>query len=215
MPPKRDAGQKLLEFQGPDGQPLWAEKMEERLAEKFASVAESVHVLDQRLTDLDLKTQNKIKGIEDRLADFEYHQRKYNLIFFGLQEVNPQNAEEKVRKFISRELEIDNTTTTMPFQNCHPLPARGRGQPVIVRFCCFQDKEKIQKNLPKLRGKNIKVTVMSDLPRQLREKRRALWERVKAVRAQNPGKIVRIAERGQEIRVEEKVEGKWTQMNLD
>jgi hypothetical protein len=49
---KKKTKEKILEFQAPDVQPVWAERMEERLADKFDAVAESVHVLEQRMTDL-------------------------------------------------------------------------------------------------------------------------------------------------------------------
>jgi hypothetical protein len=206
MGPERDQNQKTLEFANMEDQPVWAKKMEERLTAKFDEVTESVSMLDQRVAEVERKAEEKIRKLEDCLNEFEFHQRKYNLIFFGLPTTD-RPAEEKVRAFLREDLELDGVDA-MPFQHCHPLPAKdGRGQPIIVRFGRFNDKETVLKNLKTLKGKNKKITVTTDLPRQQRDLRRSLREKAKTLR--DTGKFVRVIERGREIRLEQKVDGRW------
>jgi arginine deiminase len=210
MPPKKDAdkNQKILDFNVGDEQPPWAKNMENRLSEKFDQVASSVAILETRLEHVEREAGESFKKLQDQMTDFEFHQRKYNLLFFGLpDEMKP--AETRVKEFLDRELQIDSAS--MVFQNCHPLPA-GRGtRPVIARFLTFADRDKVLKSLPKLKGKNLKVTVMTDLPKELRQKRSELQRQMKAMKSADNARILRVAERGQSIRIEEKEKktGKW------
>jgi uncharacterized protein YdiU (UPF0061 family) len=208
MGPKgKDASQKTLNDFGAEEQPQWAKKMEERLGVKFDQVAESVTVLEARLQSVEQRSEAKLKALESRLTEMEYHSRKYNLIFFGLEDQGG-NAEKAVRTFLRTSLEIESADN-MAFNHVHPLPAGRQGPPpIIARFSRFPDRERVLRSLGKLRGKGNKVTVATDLPKPMREKRQAMLEKVRAARQANPNKIVRLVERAQEIRVEEKVGGR-------
>lgn len=215
MGPRKDPAQKTIEF-GQEEQPAWAKRLEEKLISmeerlvKISEVTDAVAVLDGRVAEIERRSEEKIKLLENRLNEFEFHQRKYNLIFFGL--APSENAEETVRAFLRDDLDLADAGK-MPFQHCHPLPARDNGQPIIVRFGSFKDKEKVLKNLKNLRGKNKKVSVSTDLPRPLRERRKALGRKAKALR--ESGKAVRVVERGQEVRLEQRVDGRWRKIDED
>jgi hypothetical protein len=212
MGPKKDSdkNQKTLDFNVGDEQPPWAKNMENRLSEKFEQVASSVAILETRIEHVEKETGESFKRLQEQVTDFEFHQRKYNLLFFGLpDEMKP--AETRVKEFLDRELQIDSAS--MVFQNCHSLPA-GRGtRPIIARFLTFADRDRVLKSLPKLKGKNLKVTVMTDLPKALRQKRADLQRELKVMKMADASRILRIAERGKSIRIEEKKAGKWISVN--
>jgi pyruvate-formate lyase-activating enzyme len=74
----------------------------------------------------------------------------------------------------------------------------------------FKDRERVLRALAKLRGKNKNVTVRTDLPKEVREKRKNLFQQLHAIRQDNKNTIIRVAERGQTIRLEEKKpNGRW------
>jgi hypothetical protein len=216
MGPKRDGqdkGQKTLDFNAGDEQPPWAKNMENRLSTKFAEVADSLSVLEQRIGKVETDAKAKFERVETRMDDFEFHQRKYNLLFFGLP--NQEPAEKTVKQFLKNDLEMGDMADGILLQHCHPLPAGRDGQrPVIARFVCFADRERVLRSLPKLRGKNVKVSVATDLPRALRLKRADLQKEMKTLKRADPSRILRVIERGQEIRMEERKGGKWDKINV-
>jgi hypothetical protein len=135
----------------------------------------------------------------------EFHNRKYNLLFFGLP--SEGSADSKVRQFLAKDLDLE--ADTILFHHCHPLPAGKDGkQPVIVRFVRFQDKEKVLRALPKLRGKQSRVSVITDLSKSLRQKRAELQTRMREMKRADGSRVLRVIERGQIIRMEERKGGK-------
>lgn len=191
--------------------PAWARKleekldqMEERLVGRFEGLQEALNMQDSRISDVDAKTERRCRDLEERMTDAEFHQRKYNLLFFGLKTTHAE-CERQVKEFMTSDLEIADADS-MLFQHCHPLPP---GTTVIVRFVQFKDRERVLRSLAKLRGKNKKITVRTDLPKEMREKRKTLYQQLQALR-QDKTKVMRVAERGQTIRLEEKTkQGKW------
>lgn len=215
MGPKRgedkEKGQKTLEFNSQDDQPLWARRMEDRMTASFADLCQNVTLLEQRVERGEKETQAKLKRIEERMTDMEFHNRKYNLLFFGLPTEGP--AEVKVRRFLSKDLELPDADSIL-FHHCHPLPAGRDGkQPVIVRLVNFMDREKILRSLPKLKGKGVKVSVVTDLPKTLRVKRTELQSKMREMRRADSTRFLRVIERGQDVRLEERKGGNWQKIN--
>lgn len=210
MPPRKeqDRNQKTLELSSPDEQPSWARNMESRLSARFDQVCESVSILETRIDRIETETDDRFKKFQSQMEEYEFHQRKYNLIFFGLKdELKP--AETRVKEFLERDMEM-TSAKNMLFQHCHPLPAqRDSTRPVIVRFVSFSDKEAVLRNLSRLKGKSCKVSVVTDLPKTMRDKRNELRKEMRAMKEKDGGRILRVAERGQAVRIEEKKAGKW------
>ena len=214
MPPKKDQhkdkdNNTRIDDYIEEIQPPWARRMEETLLQRFDDVKTAMTMCEEKLQDLEQKTTKRFSEIDDRFQDAEYHQRKYNLLIFGLK-FQKDNCEDRVREFIRDGLEIEEEPT-MIFHHCHPLPSRN-GSACIVRFVRFKDKEKVLSSLVKLKGKNMRVTVRTDLPRKLREKRSDLQKELTELKKTDRARVLRVAERGQDVFLEEKKAGKWTKV---
>jgi cell division protein ZapA (FtsZ GTPase activity inhibitor) len=223
MPPRKDTTKdkdnnttRITDYISEDQPPVWArkleeklEQMEERLVGRFQNLQEVINMQDHRIANIETKTAKRCQDLEERMTDAEFHQRKYNLLFFGLK-TTPTECEKQVKEFMTSDLEIADAES-MLFQHCHPLPP---GTTVIVRFVQFKDRERVLRSLAKLKGKNKKVTVRTDLPKDMREKRRNLHQQMQELK-KDTNKIMRVAERGQTIRLEEKKNGKWEPYKSD
>ncbi|KAK7092699.1 hypothetical protein V1264_008404 [Littorina saxatilis] len=217
MGPKRDQNKdqesnqnKITSFAG-DRPPPWAEKMEERIIERISAVTESLEFHAAAVQQLRKDTETFQHETNARFTEFEFHQRKYNLLFFGLK-FTPATCEENVRNFMTQELELgEESVKSMIFQNCHPLPSRPDSTACIVRFVRFADKESVLRSLRKLKGKPGArgVSIRTDLPKELRKTRAELKAKMDGLKRETPERILRIAERGQEIRIEERKSNRW------
>ena len=200
-----------------DQQPQWAKRMEERITSKFDDLQQSIAMTDDRVTKLEKELEEKIKKVERYQEEREFHDRKLNLLIFGLEVkagASGDEAEQKVRDFFNSDLELDNTDPgSMLFQACHPLPSPRPTKPVIVRFVKMADRERVLRALPKLKGKKKPISVRTDLPPTLRQKRAELEKKRKELRADNSSRVIRVVERGQMIQLEEKKSGAWVKID--
>lgn len=174
MPPRKDPAKEnakitglITDYVSDEQPPAWAKKFEEmignmetRIVDRIQNLQESMAIQDGWIRDFEEKTEKRCKDIEERMSDAEFHQRKYNLVFLGLT-VNQGDCEKRVREFMVSGLEIPEAEAkSMLFAHCHPMP----GSAVIVRFVQYRDRERILKSLSKLKGKQYRVTVRTDLP---------------------------------------------------
>jgi hypothetical protein len=214
-PPKNNPGTnpKIQDYLDDAQPPIWAKKMEDRIVQSLREVSDSVASQSERLDDIEKRVDKRFQRLEERLENHEFHQRKYNLLFYGLKLEPAVDCEVQVRKFMERDLEMGNTTA-IPFANIHPLPPTAGGSACIVRFVAYKDKERILKSLGKLKGKNCGVTVRTDLPPIMRSKRKELLQRMRELKTEDRSRTLRVAERGQELFLEEKSGpgGKWKKM---
>ena len=83
----------------------------------------------------------RIKSLEDKLKLLEKHNRRYNLLFYGIQETENERVIDKLRTFFKNELKIDRTSVdSMRFTNGHRIPSKGPGpKPIILRFTFHDD----------------------------------------------------------------------------
>jgi hypothetical protein len=197
-------------------QPQWARRMEEILSEKMEAVTQAVTHLDDHAKETGAKFEQidqRLLKIDERIDGMEFHDRKYNLLFFGLK-VNRDDCETGVRAFLRDDLELGDEEKHMSFQHCHPLPPSNKGVPAcIVRFVSFKHRERVLQSLGKLKGKNKRVSVRTDLPRVLREKRAKLQQQIGIMKQQNRDRILRVAEKGQDVILQEKIRGTWSKVN--
>lgn len=203
------SSQRITSYLDADQQPPWAKRMEENIMGQLTDINASISIVDKRTLDL----ENRVSELERKLNETEFHQRKYNLLFYGLK-FQPTDCEEKVRGFIRDDLELgEDVEKSMAFQHCHPLPASGTGTACIVRFVNFRDKDRIMRSLGKLKGKNCKVSVRSDLPKPQREKRKDLLLEMRNLRNEDRSLHLRIAEKGLELHLEKKnSRGRWEKL---
>lgn len=66
------------------------------------------------------------------------------------------------------------------YQRIHRVPSAQKPRPIKARFLRFADKQAIQANAKLLRGSNI--FILQDLPKRIREERKAQWPALKAAR---------------------------------
>ncbi len=121
--------------------------------------------------------QSAIDKLNSRITQLEFHDRKYNLLFYGLPESD--NTDVVVRGFLKDKLELDSTyVDKLVFVNSHRLPGsqgyRGnyRTQPIIVRFALMSERDSILKKTFKLKGSSFVIKV--DLPSCLKSQRSVL-----------------------------------------
>jgi hypothetical protein len=184
--------------------PLWAQKLVVTMEEIKVEVADLRQSLVADLKRVDRKIDTTKAELEQKIEDLEYNSRKYNLLIWGINNTNAQNCEEKVRSFLSSELEIADAAD-IPFSACHPL----QGNTVIVRLARMQDRERILKKTKLLSGKNF--SVKTDLPARLRMLRNSLWKQAAGMK--KDGRIVRVRERGRDVVLEERRGATWSRVD--
>lgn len=187
-----------------DEAPVWAQKLTATMEEVKAEVADLREGLVTDLKRVERKIDSTKAELEQRIEDLEFNSRKYNLLIWGLSITNSNNCEEKVRAFLTSELEIVNVAE-IPFAACHPL----QGNTVIVRLARMSDRENILKQTKRLRGKNY--SVKTDLPVRLRILRNTLWKQATGLRKE--GRVVRVRERGKDVIMEEKKGNAWSRID--
>jgi hypothetical protein len=186
-----------------DETPVWAQKLTATMEEVKAEVADLREGLVADLKRVERKIDTTKAELEQRIEDLEFNSRKYNLLIWGLSNTNSNNCEEKVRAFLTSELEIAGAAE-IPFSACHPL----QGNTVIVRLARMSDRENILKETKRLRGKNY--SVKTDLPARLRILRNTLWKQATGMRKE--GRVVRVRERGKDVIMEEKKGATWSKI---
>ena len=90
-----------------EDQPLWACRMEETFKTTMEELKAAVTFNGDQLRDHIKNTDERFKEanermdkIDERMDELEYHERKYNLLFFGLQPSGNADCEVTVRNFL-------------------------------------------------------------------------------------------------------------------
>ena len=137
----------------------------------------------------DKENEDKIKELEDKLLYQEVYNRRENLRFFGVPEstTGAENTFEVMRKFLKEEMDLENAED-IEFQRAHRIGKKKMGEtrPVIVRFLRFPERELVFRKARELEG-DTDVKVYSDLPKEISERRKKQWPRLK--KAREEGKI--------------------------
>ena len=95
-------------------------------------------------------------------------------------------ASEVVYKFLEKELELDGARG-IEFQRVHRIGRKKTGacrctaRPIIARFLRFPDRERIFRRALEVRD-DTEVRVFTDLPREIQERRKKQWPKLKKVR---------------------------------
>ena len=120
--------------------------MEESIEHNAKITRDIKQKCDQKQSEIEKKLMEKIKLLEDKLKLLEKHDRKYNLLFYGIQETENEKVVDKLRTFFKSDLNIDKTTVdNMRFTNGHRIPSKGPGpKPIILRFTSHDDLKLLQ-----------------------------------------------------------------------
>ena len=143
----------------------------------------------EELKKKDKENEDKIKKLEDKLLYQEVYNRRENLRFFGIPAESTTGAENTfeiyapvVRKFLKEELDLENAEN-IEFQRAHRIGKKkmGEARPVIVRFLRFTERELVFRKARELES-DTDVKVYSDLPKEISERRKRQWPRLKKAR---------------------------------
>ena len=90
-----------------------------------------------------------------RIIKQELYNRRWNLLFFGVKEDSGETCKEKVVKIIADKLNIRDASG-IRFCGVHRIGRRRMGpqrsRPIICRFTCREDQERIYKAKSKLKN---------------------------------------------------------------
>lgn len=171
----------------------------ESFNEKVKKMEGTIHEMEAGLTftNKDIEeikrrenqTSDKIKGLEDQILYQEVYSRRENLRLFGLPEEGQgsENTREVVYKFLESELELEDARN-IEFQRVHRLGKKKAGQsrPIIARFLRFPERELVFRNVRDL-GEESDVKAYADFPKEIRDRRKKLWPKLK--QAREDGKV--------------------------
>ena len=130
-----------------------------------------------------------MKSLNSRILYQDVYSRRENLRFFNIPEstnTTEENVEELIYRFMERELKVENSRD-IEFQRVHRIGAKkpDSPRPIIARFLRFPDREKVFKRVLELKDE-IDVKLYADYPKEIQERRRKFWPRLK--RAREEGK---------------------------
>ena len=170
-----------------------SEKEKSRIIEEKTNCIEKAMEFEnaeiEELKKKDKKNDDKIKELEDKLLYQEVYNRRENLRFFGIPESTTaaENIFEVMRNFLKEELDLENADN-IEFQIAHRIGKKkmGEARPVIVRFLKFPERELVFRKARELES-DTEVKVYSDLPKEISERRKRQWPRLK--KAREEGKI--------------------------
>ena len=145
--------------------------------------------LDQELKETREDIAEDFKELEKRIDKLEYHSKKYNLIFHGIKNVNKGEEKAALTKLCTETLKLE---ALPPIANCHGIGTKGS---IIAKFMDWEGRTAIMNSLKLLKG--TEISVQTDLPSNLFEKRNSLLVRRKALKAE--GKQARVVERGADV----------------
>ena len=133
------------------------------------------------------KNTHVLKTLAYKSIDLEARSRRNNLVFWGLIENYHENCFDKIRDLIQRHLDIN--AGEMYMARAHRLGPRKIGQrnpkrPIIVNFRDFCDTELIMSRAHML--KNTPFSVAYDLPKEINEARKKLWDELRSIKRKDP-----------------------------
>ena len=168
------------------------------LFDETKSLKEKVEEVDNRmnfanaeleaLKKKDKENEDKIKELENKLLYQEVYNRRENLRFFGIPETDGvEITKDVMHKFFKDELEIEEASN-VEFQRVHRIGKKkvGEVRPVIARFLKYPDREFIFRRIREFE-EEVDVKVYADLPKEIRERRKKQWPKLK--KAREEGKI--------------------------
>ena len=150
----------------------------------------SLSFLNKEVQELRSKENNyklEIKSLESKILYQEVYNRRENLRFLNLPEASDEGNEdtkEVVYRFLERELKMEDVRR-IEFQRIHRIGKKSSRytRPVIARFLRFQDRELVFNAARGMRDL-LEVKVLADLPKEVRERRKNQWPKLRQARAE-------------------------------
>ncbi|CAG2205782.1 unnamed protein product [Mytilus edulis] len=130
----------------------------------------------------DIREENE--ELKDTVLDLQCRSMKNNLVFTGLHEIQEEDTEDVIRKFMLNELRI---THRVELGNVHrfghgAMPGRrGRPRPIVARFIFYKDLARVLSNTYRLKGKPYGVN--QQFPDAIEQARKSLYPIMKQKRA--------------------------------
>ena len=155
------------------------------LKNEHIELERGVAAMDIQLHALELETleklrqdvQKDISALNQKQILLEKHERKYNILIYGVEEKPQEDMMDVLFEFMSKSLEIDEAKVrTIPIANAHRIPSLPRNDgrpkrpnPIIMRLIHFHDKEFLMSKGYKLAGKRMRI--LDDLPVVMKQAR--------------------------------------------
>ena len=141
---------------------------------EITNLKEKCQTLQQSTNELE---SNK-SVLESKMIELESRSMRDNLMFYGIQESEHEDCTQKVQELLEQDLQIENVKSIV-FDRVHRVGARQmfKPRPIVAKFHYYSDREKVRKtafdNTTALKSSNKGVGIQ--LPKQVRDTRRALW----------------------------------------
>ena len=140
-----------------------------------------------QVVDVTNTNTSVLKTLAYKSIDLEARSRRNNLIFWEFVEIPNENCFAIIRGFIADRLDLD--PQNMYLSRAHRLGPRKIGsrnprRPIIVNFRDFCDTVMIMEKAHMLR--NTSFSVAYDLPKEINDARKNLWQELKAVKSRQP-----------------------------
>ena len=114
------------------------------------------HIEKEELPKIQDKLQKATEELEDKLLILEIHNRKQNLLFYGIPHTRDEDVMSTSRDIISRFLNVTSEEAAeIPIVNAHRLPTSRQGNhqqpgqreaapdPIIIRFGSMTDRDRL------------------------------------------------------------------------
>lgn len=165
------------------------------------SVTETTKAMTETKQSLEF-TQGEQEDLAERVALCENDQsaqwneitqqniysRRWNLIFYRIQESPEEDCTAVLRSILTEKLEIpDEAVRHMKFCGIHRLGKlnRSKTRPLIARFTCRADRDKVWKC--RYRLKNSNISMGEDLPKQIQDiRKKVLIPAMKKIKKDSP-----------------------------
>jgi len=154
------------------------------LREDHGELERGVAAMEIQLNELENhKLELVRKNIESSLSELrekqillEKHERKYNVLIYGIDEKKDENITDCLHNFMINDLDIEKKRAErIPIANAHRIPSKSRSKgpnPIIIRFIHYGDKQFIMSRGNRLAGK--KICMLDDLPPVMKDARNVL-----------------------------------------
>ena len=195
---------------------------------KVSDLETSVNFTSERLDDMEKsklpdmlkKIENARRDLEEKLTLFEIHERKLNLLVYGVRMSKNENVYSECFAVFSSLLNIspEEAMRTIPLTNAHRLPRRnplashdaGKSQqpdPIIVRFGRMNDRDRVlfasqRRQRPRpgpAQDPTSAIVIRTDLPPAMKRERGRLASVAYHLRQERRGLSTRIIVNGTSV----------------
>ncbi|CAH3045185.1 unnamed protein product [Porites lobata] len=132
--------------------------------------------------------ENEQSTCWDELTHLNIYSRRWNLIFYRVNESKDEDWFSLVRDVLTRNLNLpQDEVSNMKLCGAHRLgkPNRNRARPLIARFTCRADRDRVWKACYRL--KNSRISMGEDLPKHIQEIRKnILIPAMKKIKQETP-----------------------------